>query len=263
MAKTAAGAELTRAHHAAQLAVRAGSIANLVKLWRIVDPTDLRNTIDVFVEAAVLLAGSGFDESAGTAQRYYSLFRRVEGGARDNLPQRAPLRRPAAAALADELRGASLKGILTARRAGMSVEQAGERGFVRAAGALAKLVLAGGRRTILTMAGADRTALGWVRVTDGDPCAFCRMLAARGPVYKTQAGAEFVPHDGCGCSAEPFFRGSAPPEQAAEYARQWQAAQAQARSSGTMSEGTSNDALNNYRRYLAGGATAGVSPVTE
>ena len=252
MAKTAAGAELTAAHHAAQLAVRAGSIANLVKLWRIVDPTDLRNTIDVFVEAAVLLAGSGFDESAATAQRYYGLFRRVEGGARDNLPQRPGLRRPPAVDLANELRGAALAGIINARRAGFDLDYAKDRGFVRAAGALAKLVLAGGRRTIVDLVRADRTALGWARVTDGDPCAFCRMLASRGAVYKTEAGAEFVPHDGCGCSAEPMFKGASPPDQAAEYAREWQAAQAQARSDGTMSSGTSNDSLNNYRRYLAG-----------
>lgn len=263
MAKTAAGTQLTQAHHAAQLAVRAGSIAQLVRLWRIVDPADLKGTIDTFVSAAVLLAGSGFDESAGTAARYYSLFRRVEGGARDNLPQGSPLARTPAADLAAELRGAALKGIITARRASLSTTEASDRGFVRTAGALAKLVLAGGRRTIVTMTASDRTALGWVRVTDGDPCAFCRMLAARGPVYKTEAGAEFVPHDGCGCSAEPFFKGSAPPEQSAEYARQWQAAQAQARSDGTMSSGTSNDALNNYRRYLTGGATASPSPVTE
>ncbi|MET0419507.1 MAG: hypothetical protein ABW022_26125 [Actinoplanes sp.] len=252
MAKTAAGAELTAAHHAAQLAVRAGSIANLIKLWQIVDPANLSGTIDVFVQAAVLLAGSGFDESAGTAARYYSLFRQVEGGARDNLPQRPGLARPPAADFANELRGAALKGILVARRAGLPVDRAKERGFVRAAGALAKLVLAGGRRTLVTLVRQDRTALGWARVTSDDPCAFCRMLASRGAVYKSEAGADFVPHDGCGCSPEPLFRGASPPEQAAEYAREWQAAQAQARTDGTMSRGTSNDALNNYRRYLAG-----------
>jgi hypothetical protein len=252
MARTPAGAELTTAHHAAQLAVRAGSIANLVKLWRVVDPADLSGTIDTFVSAAVLLAGSGFDESAATAQRYYGLFRRVEGGARDNLPQRPGIARPRAVELANELRGASLAGIVGARRGGRTIGQASEIGFVRAAGALAKLVLAGGRRTIVDLVRTDRTAVGWARVTDGDPCAFCRMLASRGTVYKTQGAAEFVPHDGCGCSAEPTFKGASPPEQAAEYAREWSEAQRLARQNGTASRATSNNALNNYRRYLAG-----------
>jgi hypothetical protein len=251
VAKTAAGAELTRAHHAAQLAVRAGSLRRLVALWRIVDPTDLRNTIDTFVEAAVLLAGAGFTQSAGTAVRYYSLFRRVEGF-RSDPPGRPTLARTPEADLAGELRGAALAGIIAARRKGRNVDEAKQAGLVRAAGALTKLVLAGGRRTLVGLVERDPVARGWSRVTSDNPCAFCRMLAARGATYKTEAGAEFVPHDGCGCSPEPLFAGAGPPAEAEEYARQWQAAQAQARSDGTMSRGTSNDALNNYRRYLAG-----------
>jgi len=262
MARTPAGAELTAAHQAAQLAVRAGSLDNLVKLWRIVDPTDLSGTIDTFVRAAVLLAGQGFDRSAGTASRYYGLFRRVEG-----IAGAAPIvglaGRPTELALTAELRGAALSGIITARRAGLTPEGAKTRGLVKVAGALGKLVLNGGRRTLIDVAARDPQALGYSRVTSGDPCAFCRMLAGRGPVYKTEKSADFHPHDGCACSAEPLFKGGQPPEQAAEYAREWQAAQAQARSDGTMSSGTSNDALNNYRRYLTGEGTATPSPVTE
>lgn len=254
MATTPAGVQLTRAHHAAQLAVRAGSLENLVKLWKIVDPTDLSGTIETFAEAAALLAGQGFDRSAGVASRYYSLFRRVEGvpGAP---PAAGPAPRPSAEALAGELRGASLKGIIVARRAGLTPDLAKARGLIRVVGALSKLVLTGGRRTLTDLTTRDPVAIGFGRVTSGDPCAFCRMLASRGAVYKTEKSADFESHDGCGCSAEPLFRGGRPPEQAAEYAREWQAAQAQAKSDGTMSSGTANDALNNYRRYLAGEAS--------
>jgi hypothetical protein len=261
MAKTAAGTELSEAHRAAQLAVRAGSLAELVKLWKIVDPADLSGTIDVFVRAAVLLAGQGFDRSAGTASRYYGLFRRVEGVA-----GAAPVGlavRPPTAELAADLRGASLKGIIDARRAGLGIEQAKARGLVRAVGSLGKLVLAGGQRTIVTLVQRDPQALGYGRVTSGDPCAFCRMLAGRGATYKTEKSADFKPHDGCGCSAEPLFKGGKPPEQAAEYAREWNEAQRRARQDGTASTGTSNNALNNYRRFLAGEGTAAPSPVTE
>jgi len=252
MAKTAAGAELTRAHHAAQLAVRAGSLENLIKLWKIVDPADLSGTIDTFVQAATLLAGQGFDRSAGTASRYYSLFRRVEGAA-GALPAAGVAPRPPAAELAADLRGAALKSIVSARRGGLGIEQAKARGLIRVAGTLAKLVLSGGRRTLITNVQRDPQALGFGRVTSGDPCAFCRTLAGRGAVYKTEKSADFEAHDGCACSAEPFFRGGRPPEQAAEYAREWNEAQKLAREDGTASTGTSNNALNNYRRYLAGG----------
>jgi hypothetical protein len=123
---------------------------------------------------------------------------------------------------------------------------------LRVAGALGKLVLTGGRRTLTGIAARDPQALGWGRTTSGDPCAFCRMLAGRGPTYKTEKSADFEAHDGCGCSAEPLFKGGSPPEQAAEYAREWNEAQRLARQDGTSSTGTSNNALNNYRRYLAG-----------
>lgn len=47
----------------------------------------------------------------------------------------------------------------------------------------------------------------WRRVTDGDPCGFCAMLAGRGPVYhsKLKAGVGGNRYHGfCGCTAEPF-----------------------------------------------------------
>jgi len=60
------------------------------------------------------------------------------------------------------------------------------------------------RRAVLR----DSAAWGWARITDGDPCKFCRMRADRGPVYKTArtAGALRQFHDGCGCSVVPVFR---------------------------------------------------------
>jgi hypothetical protein len=59
--------------------------------------------------------------------------------------------------------------------------------------------LAGGRNTITGTTARDRKG-GWARVTSGDPCAFCAMLASRGPVY-SQATVRFRAHDGCSCSA--------------------------------------------------------------
>jgi hypothetical protein len=125
------------------------------------------------------------------------------------------------------------------------------------------LVLTGGRMTLIGMAQRDPQALGWGRVTAGDPCAFCRMLAGRGPAYKTEKAAGFEAHGACACGVEITYRGSKGPAQAAEYGKEWQAAQQWGRDNGLSSEGTSNDALNTYRRYLAAGGTADVPPVTE
>lgn len=69
-----------------------------------------------------------------------------------------------------------------------------------------------GRTTIERAARADPEAVGWVRVTGGDCCAFCALLAVRGLVYadatsavRTAAGDPY--HDRCACSPEPVFRG--------------------------------------------------------
>ena len=45
------------------------------------------------------------------------------------------------------------------------------------------------RDTITTAALADDGANGWARHASANACAFCAMLATRGAVYKTQAGA--------------------------------------------------------------------------
>lgn len=254
MALTAAGATLTSAHRAAQLAARAGSLQELLRLWQLVDVTNLAGTIDTFARAAAIIAGAGFEQSAAVAANYYGLFRRVEGVGRLAIPAAG---RPSADVVQGLLRGAALKGILDARRAGMSVDQASQQGLIRAAGEMTKLVLAGGRQTIITGTLNDRAALGWARATSGDPCTFCRSLAARGPVYKSEKSAGFEPHDHCGCMPEPAYAGDpvgiGVAARGAEFAAEYQQAQAWARSSGTMSTDTSNNQLNNYRRWLDNG----------
>ncbi len=254
MALTAAGAALTRANTAAQLAARAGSLQGLLRLWSIVDIENLPGTIGTFAQAAALLAGEGFDESAAAAANYYGLFRRVEGVGALAVPRAA---RPAAEFMAGQLRGAALKGIIDARKAGMSLVGAKSQGLIRVAGELTKLVLSGGRMTITGAVDRDPRALGWARATSGDPCTFCRMLASRGPVYKSEKSADFEAHDHDACMPEAVFRGNPANvgvvKQSEDYLGEYRRAQEWARSSGTMSSGTSNDSLNNYRRWLDNG----------
>ena len=57
----------------------------------------------------------------------------------------------------------------------------------------------------------------WRRVTDGHPCAFCAMLASRGPVYAEDT-VDFQSHRKCGCTSEMCFE--SPDEWIAEYATQ-------------------------------------------
>ena len=56
-------------------------------------------------------------------------------------------------------------------------------------GGLQRMVANAARDTITTAALADDGANGWARHASPNACAFCAMLATRGAVYKTQAGA--------------------------------------------------------------------------
>lgn len=62
------------------------------------------------------------------------------------------------------------------------------------------------RDTIIGNRRADPQAAGWKRVASGSACSFCRMLAARGAIYR-EASVDFAAHNNCGCTAAPVFRG--------------------------------------------------------
>lgn len=75
----------------------------------------------------------------------------------------------------------------------------------RLAAAVQRLTLTGSRdTTTATIRSSDGRIAGYRRNTNSGPCAFCSMLASRGPVYST-ATADFPAHDSCGCTAEPVY----------------------------------------------------------
>lgn len=72
-------------------------------------------------------------------------------------------------------------------------------------GTALRMVVNNARDTVIDTAKADPKAVGWYRVTDGSPCAFCALLASRGVVYRTETTASFKSHNDCGCTAAPAF----------------------------------------------------------
>ena len=69
-----------------------------------------------------------------------------------------------------------------------------------------KLVVDQGRSTVQNAVRQDRMAVGYARAAALGACAFCRLIASRGMVYK-QETAGFQSHDGCNCAAIPVWRG--------------------------------------------------------
>lgn len=129
----------------------------------------------------------------------------------------------------------------------------------RAAMAADREVQRGARNLIDQTSLADRRVIGWARVTDGNPCGFCAMLASRGAVYRSRAsagvrglGGAGLPdvhrpdlekyHTGCHCQTVPVYtRTDFLTPEAERYAREWR----------EVTKGTTGDeARRVWRRYI-------------
>lgn len=205
MATTQLGAQITELHGRQQSALSADTVLTLQRLFPAFDLSTfaaIEASWPALEAALAALIDQNFGISSGLAANYYELFRAAEEVAGRYSPVLAET-------LPVEQVATSLKvtGPYTAKHlVALNDPQAAEKTFVRLAGSLQRLVLAGGRNTIFRNVEEDRAALGWMRVTHSkNPCSFCRLLATRGPVYKTEAAASFKPHDHCNCEPEAVF----------------------------------------------------------
>ncbi len=98
--------------------------------------------------------------------------------------------------------------------AGMDPQLAERHALTQVIGTASRISLDGGRSTLVNTAQADERAVGYYRVTDGDPCAFCALMASRvvfknnrGRFYTSaaNAGADRKWHNDCGCTVAVAF----------------------------------------------------------
>lgn len=244
MASTREAARLTEAHRRAQLQLGARTVDQMRAAWRLLDFTDLDASMPSWLRVAMPIIRSQHATSSTLAANYYATFRSLELGI--GTPSFAPSLAPG---LDDAAMRVSLQvtGPSTVKRAtmrGKTAAQAMQLGETRSASAAMRQALAGGRTTLIRSIRSDRSALGFARATSGKACAFCAMLASRGPVYSKDS-AEFEAHDGCSCTAEPVFSRDADwPAGSRDYAQLW--------SEATAGE---TDQLNAFRRALSGADT--------
>lgn len=232
---------MTEAHRQVQARIVVALTARLSQVWRSVDPTNLRGTLDAPLVAGVLLTQRGRSASALAAQRYYARLRVAEGVAgRVDVPLAPP---PPDTEVRGLLLGAGVKGVTNSLARGLSAKSARDNGLVKLVGSAIHVVAGGGRDTILKGVAGDPAAHGYQRVTDAKPCAFCSMIASRGIISYTESSAGFQAHGHCGCTAEPAFEGSVISPRNAMLREAWQ----------TATKGLSgNEALNAFRDHLAG-----------
>lgn len=231
---------LTETHRRAQLVLRAEVVDLVNRTWRVFNVDDLVASWSALEPVLLALIGSGGQVSAGLAAAYYSEFRAAERVAGVATPVLAAA--PGAEEIVRNLRYVGLVGARRLVDAGRG--DATTVTFTNVSGEVSRQVLNRGRDTLVESAAADREALGWTRVTDGNPCAFCRMLASRGPVYYGHGGITFAAHGHCGCTVEPVYSHDQPwPGRAREFHDEWN----------EVTAGMSGaDARLAYRQYVEG-----------
>lgn len=194
--------QLTQAFRAQQLHLRAVTVRDLLTLWPALDPARLDSTYPAWAQAVTVLTQANRAASAASAAQYLTAFRllkRVEGAPAPVLETVAP-----AEQVASSLLVTSVVAVKKSMLAGQPLDKAMSNAFVQSSGAVSRLVLDGGRQTVLSSLKVDHRAHGWQRETSGRACDFCQMLAGRGAVYSADSG-DFPAHDHCSCTAEPVY----------------------------------------------------------
>jgi hypothetical protein len=235
VATTVTGAQLTEQHRRAQLAIRSAFMAELVRLWPLINLDRLDETAAEWIGFVTDLIMLWRNESVNRALLYYDEFRRAETG--QPLTQRGNYRSLVTvepAAIRTSLLVTGPIGVKSRIGKGIHPEVAKAKALVDVTGAASRHVLNGGRQLITEATNRDKLAVGFARVTDDDPCAFCAMLASRGPDYNSRAsalrttsrskkrgpGREY--HDHCGCTVEAVYSDDADwPGRAREFEQLW------------------------------------------
>jgi hypothetical protein len=206
---------LAQQHRDDQLANSEGYKAEFATLWAfwsvVQSPAQRRS----WLAANVNLIKRYRARAQAIARRYYQRARVLDAGA--VLPELPQVEPASDAELVRNLLDRSAGVYKRARLVGLDEFEAAERARAAAEAAGERLVLNGGRDAIEQIGNADRDAIGWMRVSDGDPCSFCSLIVSRGAVYESRATAGgnansrfvgagmFKFHDSCGCTVAPVF----------------------------------------------------------
>jgi hypothetical protein len=241
MAATVLGAQLTELQRAAQLRLAARVVTQIRATWGLLDLQDLDATFERWLRIAVPVVQTNRAMSARLAAAYLAAFRRAELGTVDGFT--AVMAAPAdVKAVTTSLLVTGPWSVKTAMSRGVDLARAADVAQARSSAAAMRHTLDGGRDTTIGTVAADKQALGWARVAAGNACAFCAMVASRGPDYTSEASANFEAHDGCQCGAEPVYQTDAAwPANSQRYRDLWDE-----HASGA------DDPLNSFRRALAG-----------
>lgn len=243
MARSHLGRRLTEQQRLAQVRLGQLTVVQMHRLWRLLDAKELDATVAAWLDAAVRLVQQQYHVSAAIARTYYQAIRIADVGSslRGPLPTVEFNDRPTQVSLmvTGPVR------IQRAMRNGDDLARAMRVALADSASAAMMRVLEGGRDTLLAAVDADQQALGYARAASPNACAFCLMLASRGPVYGADT-ADFPAHGACACTAEPVFARD----------QEWPTGSREARDLWDSTDG----GLNEFRKALEGGSQDAADP---
>ena len=208
MADTDTGAVLTDRHRRRQIRLAAAADSEIRRAWRILDVADIDGTRGAWQRSMMGIVARRYGVSALVAEQYLSAYRTAELGAITGGVVVPGVPMVETLGVLDAAGPQALK-----RRIGQgmspSAAYARQRGIV--VDEARKIIMSGGRGVIRESGRADTRAIGWRRVSDGDPCTFCAMLVSRGPAYTSEALAltkdatDDPYHLRCGCTVEIIY----------------------------------------------------------
>jgi hypothetical protein len=244
---TSAGSQqqLAEQYRHQQALLRAFVVRDVLHLWlRLFDTANARSSWEALRTALTALVRDRSSMSSALATRYYSDARTLASAA--GTFRALPAEPPPVEQITATSDGTGVGAFLHGIKVGQPVTRAQQNAGVQLSGALSGLVLDAGRDTVTQAVMDDREAVGWARVTDAHPCAWCAMLAGRGAVYRSRKSAEFAAHSHCACMAAAVFsHDEAWLGNAKDLQDQWQ----------QVTKGLSgNQALNAWRRHWEGRA---------
>jgi hypothetical protein len=241
MAQTAEGRELTEANRVAQLAISGRAMAASKILWDGVDVANLDRAAERWMPSQLALLQRFHRDSNRVEAAYLNEYRLAEiGQPAEVVPATfATAKMRNAMLLAGPVRTKLLIGN------GMNPDEAKLKTFPKLSGIVRRQVLDGGRGSVVNTERGDSRAIGWRRVTDGDPCTFCAMLCARGPAYfsagrtqgnvlraSRQGDMRLLYHGHCGCTSEIIYGAWTPTDAEQGYIDAYDAAAKEADAAG-------------------------------
>lgn len=254
MAVTERGELLTRSHFVEQQAVKGQATRDALILWELLDFDRLDDTTERWLAATERLVVSESLRSTQIAQSYFQQFAEAETGRFYPPPPGRTVDRDV---VRRDLMVTGPLRYLGLRDRGYAHTRAFRTAQTENAGEVARLTMWPHRQTLVDSPsgsyGSEPAPAGWQRVVrSAKPCAFCLLMASRGPVYETKSTANFRAHANCNCTVELVFRRDAPWRPENLEARQlYNRSIREAAAAGELRRGTDNDLLNAFRRAVA------------